>query len=118
MVHSLPRTRAQACRAPMSGLPKESSQALEGSSAITQVMERLMVPCVGIGSIALREAHPAARKTSMAKSAFLFDVMLLLCFLPARTEVDQGYPLAGGCAEEVSPEASRKISWRRSGSAL
>src|SRR5262245_65713173 len=91
MVHSFPRTRAHAWRAPMSGFPRVSSQALAGSSAITQVMERLTVPCVGIGSIALRWAHPAVSRTRIVKSAFLFDVMLLLCFLTARTEVAQGY---------------------------
>src|SRR5262245_27429605 len=96
MVHSFARTRAQAWRAPMSGLPKESSHALEGSSAMTQVMERLTVPCVGIGSIALRWAHPAVTQMSSTKSAFLFDVMLLLFFLPARTEVAQGYRQAAG----------------------
>src|SRR6478736_3612248 len=60
MVHSLPRRRAQARRAPMSGLPWVSSQALAGSSDMTQVIERLTVPCWGIGSIGLVVEHPAA----------------------------------------------------------
>src|SRR5687767_9560929 len=41
---------------------------MAGSSASTQVIERLIVPCVGMGSIGLVVAHPAAaaRKRSAA----------------------------------------------------
>lgn len=60
MVHSLPRSRAQAWRTPMSGLPSASSQAFAGSSASTQVMDRLIVPCVGMGSIGFVAEQPAA----------------------------------------------------------
>src|SRR3954453_22280198 len=66
MVHSLPRSRAQASRAPISGLPRFSSQALAGSSDMTQVIERLTVPCCGIGSIGLvvEQAAPARQRTA------------------------------------------------------
>ena len=99
MVHSLPRSRAHASRPPMSGLPKLSSHALAGSSAITQVMERLIVPCVGMDSIGLRLAQPvpaAASKPTTMSSAFSFNLILLLLLLPARTEVEQGYRQAWG----------------------
>src|SRR5688572_20132610 len=60
MVHSLPRSRAQACRVPISGFPSAWLHACMGSSASTQVMDRLMVPWAGIGSIGFVAAHPAA----------------------------------------------------------
>src|SRR5262245_17455009 len=72
MVHSSPRGLAQAWRMPMSGLPSAWSQAFEGSSAITQVIERTMVPCVGIESMGLVDAHPpaAARQSKAANARF------------------------------------------------
>src|ERR1041385_3933906 len=62
MVQSLPRSRAQASRCPMSGLPRFSSQALAGSSTSTQVIERLIVPSCGIGAISLVVEQPATPK--------------------------------------------------------
>src|SRR4249920_2381886 len=71
MVHSLPRSRAQASRAPMSGLPRFSSQAFAGSSDITQVIERLIEPCCGMGSIGLVVEQPAAARQRSAAIARL-----------------------------------------------
>src|SRR5580765_4854775 len=71
MVHSLPRSRAQARRAPMSGLPWVSSQALAGSSDITHVNERLTVPCWGIESIGVVVEQPAAARQRTAATALL-----------------------------------------------
>src|SRR3954447_11387846 len=72
MVHSLPRSRAQASRAPISGLPRFSSQALAGSSDMTQVIERLTVPCCGIGSIGMvvEQAAETESETSAARESF------------------------------------------------
>src|SRR4051794_25841026 len=71
MVHSLPRSRAQARRAPMRGLPRFSSQALAGSSDITQVIERLTVPCCGMASIGFVVEQAAAARQRTAAIARL-----------------------------------------------
>src|SRR6267142_5628631 len=85
MVHSLPRTRAQAWRTPIIGLPRLASHAPEGSSARTQVIERLMVPCVGIGSTGFVTLQPAApiatQDTITVKRTFVIVVIRLPAFL-------------------------------------
>lgn len=56
----------------MSGLPRFSSQALAGSSEITQVIERLTVPCCGIGSMGLvveQAAVPRRRSRGMSRAS-------------------------------------------------
>src|SRR5262249_48113700 len=98
MVQSLPRTRAQAWRTPMTGLPRLASHAPEGSSASTQVIERLIVPCSGIGSTGLVTLQPAApitaQKPSDAISLFLIVVIRLSAFLCVRPELPEGYRVA------------------------
>src|SRR6266513_171297 len=106
MVHSLPRSRAQAFRVPMSGLPSASSQAFEGSSASTHVIDRLIVPCAGIGSIGFMAVHPASaaprqRIAALARlnvgahrgptaRAFPSVVILLAIVLPVEAKEGQG----------------------------
>src|SRR3954464_11436670 len=96
MVHSLPRTRAQAWRTPMIGLPRLASQAPEGSSARTQVIERLIVPCSGIGSTGLVTLQPAVpttvKKPIITSSRFLIVVIRLSALLLVRPELRTGYP--------------------------
>src|SRR3954470_6009877 len=95
MVHSLPRTRAQAWRTPMSGLPRLASHAPEGSSARTQVIERLIVPCSGIGSTGLVTLQPAVpttvQKLITARSRFVIVVMWLSAFLLVQPELQIAY---------------------------
>src|SRR5678815_4377852 len=94
MVHSLPRTRAQAWRTPMIGLPRLESQAPEGSSARTQVIERLIVPWSGIGStgfVTLQPAAPSTVQKPSATSRFLIVVIRLSVFLCVRPELPEGY---------------------------
>src|SRR4051794_22447934 len=77
MVQSLPRSRAHATRAPMSGLPRFSSQAFAGSSDITQVIERLTVPCCGIGSIGVvvEQAAAATQRTAAIARLRMADTL-------------------------------------------
>src|SRR3954469_23131972 len=94
MVHSLPRTRAHAWRTPMIGFPTLASHAPEGSSASTQVIERLIVPCSGIGStgfVTLQPAAPTTVKKPSAISRFLIVVIRLPAFLCVRPELPEGY---------------------------
>src|SRR3954463_10956491 len=95
MVHSLPRTRAHAWRTPITGLPRFASHAPEGSSARTQVIERLIVPSSGIGSTGLVTLQPAVpttvKKPIITSSRFLFVVIRLSAFLLVRPELETAY---------------------------
>src|SRR6476646_10206512 len=95
MVHSLPRTRAHACRTPITGLPRLASHAPEGSSARTQVIERLIVPSPGIGSTGLVTLQPAAattvQKPTRGSSRFLIVVIRLSAFFCVLPELAEGY---------------------------
>src|SRR5580765_3702074 len=95
MVHSLPRTRAHAWRTPMIGLPRFASHAPEGSSASTQVIERLIVPCSGIGStglVTLQPAAPAATQNTTTRSRSFFIVVIGLSAFPGvPSELPRGY---------------------------
>src|SRR6185295_18911038 len=95
MVHSLPRTRAHAWRTPITGLPRLASHAPEGSSARTQVIDRLIVPCSGIGSAGLVTLQPAAaaasQNTTGRSSSFFIVVIGLSAFLCVRPELPTGY---------------------------
>src|SRR3954470_14863901 len=95
MVHSLPRTRAQAWRTPMIGFPTFASQAPDGSSARTQVIERLIVPCSGIGSTGLVTLQPAVpttvQKLITSISRFVIVVIWLPAFLLVRPELQIAY---------------------------
>src|SRR4051812_32297516 len=96
MVHSLPRTRAHAWRTPMIGLPRVASHAAEGSSARTQVIERLIVPCAGIGSTGFVTLQPVvpttAQKLIISNSRFLIVVIRLSALLLVRPELHGAYP--------------------------
>src|ERR1043165_3345718 len=102
MVHSLPRTRAQALRTPMMGLPTLASHAPEGSSARTQVIERLIVPCAGIGStglFTLQPAAPAAAQNTIAgNSAFLIILIRFSPFLVVAPYLPRRLSAAGRTA--------------------
>src|SRR3954470_8991200 len=95
MVHSLPRTRAQAWRTPMIGLPTLASHAPEGPCAKTQVIERVVVPCSGIGSTGLVTLQPAVpttvKKPIITSSRFLFVLIRLSAFLLVRPELQTAY---------------------------
>src|SRR2546423_5012734 len=65
MMHSLPRSRAQARRVPINGLPSASLHASAASSASTQVIDRLIVPCAGIEPAGLVAAHAATAARQM-----------------------------------------------------
>src|SRR6185312_1368514 len=97
MVHSLPRTRAHAWRTPITGLPRLASHAPEGSSARTQVIDRLIVPSPGIGSTGFVVLHPAVTpKTIATMSNFVIVVIRLSAFFCVLPELPEGYREAAG----------------------
>jgi hypothetical protein len=83
MTHSLPRSRAQAWRVPMSGLPTVWLHAAIGSSASTQVIERWMVPCCGMGSKGFVAQAPRAAQSAAMTAAFLIVLIRLSVLLKA-----------------------------------